>query len=508
MSPIRKTKAKTEFGDFQTPDELAHKVCRLLSQQGVNPSAILEPNCGRGNLLLAAVRTFSGAERAIGFEINGSYVNEAQDRLTNISHPVDATVQHGDFFRIDWMGILGSIPEPILIIGNPPWVTSAELSRIESENLPEKSNFQNHQGIDAITGKSNFDISEWMLIRELEWLQNRIGTLAMLCKTSVARKVLLHAWKNDFRMKQASIYLIDAPHYFGAAVDACLLYVAVGVASQAQECQVYESLDDTQLRTTIGFRNGGLIADLTHFERWKHLDGRSHYQWRSGVKHDAAKIMELKRDGDRYINGLGELVDLEPDYLYPMFKSSDIANGSMQHPTRWMLIPQKAVGDSTREIQMIAPKTWSYLINHSTKLDNRKSSIYRNRPRFSIFGVGEYSFSPWKVVVSGFYKFFRFRVVGPIDKRPVVLDDTCYFLACNSEDEARFLAQLLNSTPAREFYSAYVFRDAKRPITIALLRRLDLLALAKELGVEDDYRLFSGDSVHVESDYSQMVLPV
>ena len=49
-----------------------------------------------------------------------------------------------------------------------------------------------------MTGKSNFDISEWMLIRLLEALQGRRATIAMLCKTATARKVLRHAWLNGF----------------------------------------------------------------------------------------------------------------------------------------------------------------------------------------------------------------------------------------------------------------------------------------------------------------------
>jgi hypothetical protein len=43
----------------------------------------------------------------------------------------------------------------------------------------------------------------------------------------------------------------------------------------------------------------------------------------------------------------------------------------------------------------------------------------------------------------------------------------------------------LNSEPARGFFSALVFWDAKRPITIDVLRRLDLRALACELGSDE-----------------------
>jgi hypothetical protein len=58
-----------------------------------------------------------------------------------------------------------------------------------------------------------------------------------------------------------------------------------------------------------------------------------------------------------------------------------------------------------------------------------------------------------------------------------VFDDTIYFLACQSRQEAELLASLLNSAPAREFYSAFIFWDSKRPITVDVLRRLDLRKL-------------------------------
>ena len=65
-----------------------------------------------------------------------------------------------------------------------------------------------------------------------------------------------------------------------------------------------------------------------------------------------------------------------------------------------------------------------------------------------------------------------------------MLDDTCYSLACDSEEEAVYLKSLLDSDPAQEFYASILFPDAKRPVTVDLLRRLDLLALARLLGSE------------------------
>ncbi len=94
------------------------------------------------------------------------------------------------------------------------------------------------------------------------------------------------------------------------------------------------------------------------------------------------------------------------------------------------------------------------------------------------------------MAISGFYKKLQFATIGPHAGKPVVLDDTSYFVACQNEREARFIAGLLNSEPAREFFSAFVFWDTKRPITVDVLRRLDLAALADELGSGSTLREF------------------
>ena len=98
-----------------------------------------------------------------------------------------------------------------------------------------------------------------------------------------------------------------------------------------------------------------------------------------------------------------------------------------------------------------APKTWRYLLRHAERLDRRASVVYRNQPRFSVFGVGPYTFCDWKVMVSGFYKSWRFIPVGPANGRPVLCDDTCYFLPCRSAAEARRRANLLNSEGGANF---------------------------------------------------------
>ena len=477
-----KTKTIREFGDFQTPPELAQRVCSLLARRGLRPSSVIDPTCGQGNFLDAALAAFPSISETVGIDINSRCVALARSTLHSAHGGRDLDIRQEDFFAVNWQRVLRHLSEPLLVIGNPPWVTNAALGSLGSTNIPKKSNFQRRRGIDAITGKSNFDISEWMLLEMLEWIDNKHATMAMLCKTSVARKVLAHAWNRGCPMMRADIYHINAATYFGVSADSCLLVISATPSAQLLRCQVHDSLDAHSAASVLGYEDGRLLANADAYARWRHLGGSGQSKWRSGIKHDCSRVMELREIDGQHRNGLGETVRLEHDYLYPMLKSSDLAHAGEPSPSRYMIVPQRFVGEPTDPIEQRAPQTWRYLTSHAQSLERRASSIYRNRPRFSIFGVGEYSFAPWKVAISGFYKSFRFHAVGPSSGRPVVFDDTCYFLPFQSQAEAVATADLLDSETARQFFSAFVFWDAKRPVTVDLLQRLDLHALARELG--------------------------
>ena len=474
---------RTEFGDYQTPFELVVRVCDMLSRRGVMPNSIVEPNCGQGNFLVGAHRAFPQVRHIFGADINALYLDIARPLVEGLYKTADCELNIGDFFTLKWDDILKTLPDPLLIIGNPPWVTNSTLGEIGGSNLPTKSNFYKLSGIDAITGKSNFDISEWMISQMISWLDGRDATLAMLCKTSVARKIFLTSSVSGKNYESFDIYSIDAKKYFSAAVDACLIVVRSGEHSQIVDCNVYDCLEQTDSTSVVSYRDGSVIANTKLYECWKFLQGNQVYKWRSGIKHDCAKVMELRSENGLYLNRMGELVDLEDEYIFPLLKSSDVARYTELNPRFYVIVPQRQIGQDTGIIKTRAPKTAAYLDSHADMLEGRASSIYRGKPPFSIFGVGEYSFAPWKVAIAGLYKKLEFKIVGPHDGKPTMLDDTCYFISCKTEDEASVLCEILNSDIAREFYSAFIFWDAKRPITSGILNRLNIFALAEVLGL-------------------------
>ncbi len=495
------SKRKIEFGDFQTPLELAKKVVALVKEIYPDPSFIVEPTCGLGTFIRASINKWGDSCHYYGFDINEKYVKELRSngfKNGNVSLAVN------DFFNFDWSELFKKLGGKILIVGNPPWVTSSALGLLNSNNLPEKSNFQRLGGFAAKTGKANFDIAEWMLIKLIESLHGSEACLAMLCKTATARKVLKHFWNIDGQVNDSSIYIIDAKRHFDVSVDACLFVTFINPIKKSKDAYIYNDLSFNKKISHIGIYANELIANIDDFNKFRKIDGIDYYKWRSGLKHDAAKVMELEKVGEKYINGFGESVELENEFIYPLLKSSDLGNERLV-PRKYVIVTQKKVGDDTKLIQAEAPKTWAYLENHSSILDNRKSIIYKKRPRFSVFGIGDYSFTSWKVAISGLYKNIHFNSIGQHDNKPIMVDDTCYFIPCSSENEATFIAEQLNSKPCLQFLKSLIFFDAKRPINIDILSRVDLKKLSEINGKLDEALKYLG---YAQAPFSQQLAMV
>lgn len=459
------------FGDFQTPPELVAAVISCVKHERRNWSRALEPTCGSGQFIHGLINGELNIREIHGIELQDSHFANTQ-KLANANRNI--SVRQGSLFDIDLRKELHWKEDgPLLVIGNPPWVTNSELSALGRGNLPEKSNFKGLRGLDALTGESNFDIAEYIWLKLIKELADQRPTIALLCKTSVARTVLKYAARAELPISDAQIRRIEAKKWFGAAVDACLFIVEVGQFTTNYDALVYESLTASNPERVIGVRDGELIADIQKYNSIFMVGSGLSLTWRQGVKHDAAVVMELFCDDEGKLqNKLGETVDVEPQYVYPLMKSSDLFKGN-ECPRRFVIITQKSLRDDTSKLERDAPKLWDYLNDHSDYLEQRGSSIYKSAPKFSIFGIGDYSFAEYKVAISGMYKTPRFQCVKPFDGRPVMFDDTCYFTACRSGEEARALADLLNSPDSLNQIQSMIFTDAKRPITKKLLQRLN-----------------------------------
>ena len=157
---------RAEYGDFQTNKDLADKIAKHLSSRNISPEIVIEPTCGKGNFIIASLSNFKALKKVFGIEIYKPYVWETKFSILDYflsnpnSHKPEITITHCSIFDFDFKNISKQFPsDKLLIIGNPPWVTNSKLGSLNSSNLPKKSNFKNQNGLDAMTGKGNFDIA-------------------------------------------------------------------------------------------------------------------------------------------------------------------------------------------------------------------------------------------------------------------------------------------------------------------------------------------------------------
>jgi len=440
------------FGDFQTPPALVAAVLDCLRSVGGPWRRILEPTCGQGNFLLGVLERWAGPLELQAVELQAHHCDAARRRLGPL-----ATVHSADLFALDLARDLHWQSDgPLLVLGNPPWVTSAALGRLGAAT-PQKDNPHRLRGLAAVTGSANFDFAEAVVLKILRELADQTPTVAMLCKFSVVRSVLAYCAREGIAVEGARVWPIDARQYFKASVAACLFYLPVGQGRVRREIPLLIHDGPGAGERVQWIAEPSAIAS-----------GRG---WRQGIKHDAAALMELiPVAGGGFANRRGESVAVEESHLYPLLKASDLFHG--RPPTRRVLLTQRRLGDDTRQLATDAPRLWAYLNRHADAFAARRSSVYANRPPFAMFGVGDYAFTPYKVCVSGLHPEPRFRVVTPHDDQPTLLDDTSYYLPCATFTAAEHLASALNSPAVQAQIHSLRIPGAKRPITKRLLEQL------------------------------------
>lgn len=510
--------SRVEYGDWQTNLDLAIRICNLLKNQGIKPDVVIEPTCGTGTFILASMIVFGDTLKEIyGIEIYKPYINQLKHRILEYALKKADTCKcricliHQNVFDFDFDDLHIDKNKNILILGNPPWVTNSKLCEINSENLPQKSNFKRMKGLDAITGKANFDITESITYRLLEKFHQSSAYLAFLMKNSVAKNIVSEQRYGRFHISNMAQYNIDSKKEFDVSVAASL-FVAKLNDGQARQCTV-KDLYSLSTLFSYGWVGDSFVSNVQNYSQCSEIDGESQLTWWSGMKHDCSAVMELeKRDGKLY-NKLGEEVTIETDLLFPILKSSDLKKCQIDSFRKYVIVTQKNVSDDTKAISCIYPHTYNYLTKHSDLLDARGSIIYRNRPRFCIFGIGSYSFKKYKIAIAGLYKTTTFSFVRPMENKCVMLDDTCYFLGFDRYETAICFLKILNSELVQKFMQSLVFTDTKRSINKDILMRIDLNKAANILFrdkfiTEDEYRIATNYIVSQNHTCNQLTLPL
>ena len=154
---------------------------------------------------------------------------------------------------------------------------------------------------------------------------------------------------------------------------------------------------------------------------------------------------------------------IEPDFVFPLLRGRDVKRWKAL-PTYQVIVPQDpnapAKGFAEAEMQSQFPKTYDYFKQFEEPL--RKRKVFKlffdvkTAPFFSVYAIGPYTFSPFKVVWREVSNSLDAAVCGTHDSRIAVPDHTLVYISCQSEEEAHFVCALMNSSPANFIVRGYV----------------------------------------------------
>ncbi len=209
---------------------------------------------------------------------------------------------------------------------------------------------------------------------------------------------------------------------------------------------------------------------------------------------DGIRVRNIPQKGKTHVD-LVEAV-IEPDLLYPLLRWGDTARYAAR-PNFYLLLAQDCVARTGIDAVLMRekyPLTLAYLEHFESQLCDR--AAYRRyqhgHPFYSMYNVGPYTTAPIKVVWRRMDRRMNAAVATSVDDpllgpRPVIPQETCVMIACNSLEEAHYLCAVLNSSLVNYIVQSHSVQGGKgfgtpSMLTYLNLRRFDPLNTAhKEL---------------------------
>jgi len=170
--------------------------------------------------------------------------------------------------------------------------------------------------------------------------------------------------------------------------------------------------------------------------------------------------------------------EIEPDLIYPLIKPRNIKRWKVVGYD-YVILPQRTYGENNEaELKNKYPRTYTYLSMFRRELLQRTSRWFKNRPFYTVFGLGEYTFKPYKVVWSAIGYPPEFAVSSIVEdvflgKKVLIPDNTIGSIPVDSEDETHFLCALLNSSYIKSVI-AHKSTKSKWGLSIELVKQLPL----------------------------------
>lgn len=564
------------LGEYYTPDWLAERVLTQVGYQGDPESRLLDPACGSGTFLVAALRRARRAfearaastpqeERAwaqrvlrnvVGFDLNPlavmaarvNYLIALRDVPDLLRQPGGALLhipvylcdsilaQNGALAQLcapTWAA-LGplferaaqppTLPPFDFIAGNPPWVLWDHLPpayRAATRPLWEHYGLFTLSGKDARHGGGKKDLAALMLYACADAYLRHGGRLGFVITQTLFQTRGAGDGFRRFRLGQDGAYLgvqhvedlVALQPFPGTNNWTCTVVLEKGVATrypvpyhrhtpgQGTSDPKVELLQATPA-TPLDLRSpwllqpralasGGELAAMTigsgprsayHAHAGAYSGGQNGVYWLEVLGHGSQEgLVRVRNLASASKGGLAQVErEVEAALLYPLLRWGDVQPFAAAPSAHLLLVqdPLTRRGLPESVLSEHYPRALSYLREFEVLL--RARAAYRRYfrpdshvPFYSMYDIGPYTLSPWKVVWRRMDRKLGAAVVGPTP-RPVIPQETCVLIAVEEEAEAHYLCALLNSAVLRYLLQGQSVQGGKSFGTPGMLAQVRL----------------------------------
>ncbi len=405
--------------------------------------SVVDTAAGSGNFLLPLARKY-GHIQFYGVERNRT-IFEAVEPVTR-DYP-NVHYYPGDILLEEF-----PIPPCDLYLGNPPFVNYTDLTPeyrekirpLWMEYMPVKKSFS------LLLGESRGDVAGLIFYHSINRYLKMGGRFAVVLPRSLLKgNRATEAFRRFPGIRAERAVDISHAEAFTHTSRACFYLLGTRGGETA-----YPLVYEKQGGPAFLVNRGGLLV-----ERELEGEGGSDYPIRQGIN-------TLGANGVFFFD---EKPGLEEELLHPLLRSGDVGENRAE-PSRWVLLPYDREGRILGEdvLEKEYPRVWAYLKKNKKILKGRKSR-FAKKTWYALFGVGPYTFAPWKVV---------WRAMGAKQLEAAVITGAIPnqamhgYIACASREEADYLCALLNSPEMRRraaLLSESRSRSFAQPGTMKLL---------------------------------------
>lgn len=446
-------------GIFFTSLELVKEIQSHIHFDGIK--SVIDSAAGSGHFLISLAEQYPDID-FYGVEKHSGVYQKSKRKLQQFPNI--------HYFCGDILTDTFPIPRCDLYLGNPPFINFTDLEKEYRERIrPLWQKYLKLQGgFSLLLGHSRADISQLIFQKTLEDYLNPGAQLGVILPDSL---LWGDASMGGFQKTQGfSIKLIketpDQNAFDGTNRNS---FYVVGKKGEETQFPVTfirkngktEYINREEGKWRIGKKETSLLPG-----HWK-----GHYRARQGINTlGANKIFFFK-----------EKPDLEDDLLYPLLRSSDLYRWG-SNPQSWCLVPYR--DGELLDIEILEedyPETWKYLQNHKSLLKARKSR-FAQKHWHALFGIGPYSFAPYRVT---WRALGARKMEAAVVSRGMANQSMHCFIPCRKQDEAYYLAGLLNSPIMGKEIQACTKAGSMSFGQPGILSRLHLppLAETKEKGI-------------------------